>query len=96
MPSRRYHATSEISNLLARKIYRGLSVPEVGGEGPPSALRGRRCRVVSKTVDRHLSEPQHDAERLGLSEENLPRIAFSMPTEEIRVSVPTVGQSEDV
>lgn len=25
---------SEISNLLARKICRGLSVPEVGGEGP--------------------------------------------------------------
>lgn len=25
---------SEISNLLARKICRGLSVPEIGSEGP--------------------------------------------------------------
>lgn len=45
-------------------------------------------RVVSTTVDRHLAEPEHPgakADTLAPSKENLPRIAFSMPTEEIPV-----------
>jgi hypothetical protein len=42
-------------------------------------------RVVSTTVDRHLSEPEHAVDTLAPSKENLPRIAFSMPTEEIPV-----------
>jgi len=45
-------------------------------------------RVVSTTVDRHLSEPEQaakGADMLAATSENLPRIAFSMPTEEIPV-----------
>lgn len=42
-------------------------------------------RVVSTTVDRHLSDAEHAADTLAPSKESLPRIAFSMPTEEIPV-----------
>src|SRR5262245_3753982 len=44
-------------------------------------------RVVSTTVDRYLSEPDGPAsfEVGGAPEENLPRIAFAIPTEEIPV-----------